>query len=67
MHYTYTPVTLECNHCAARVFHPRWARVEPGRYIPLCWICFDAIDLDFTAAAAILEALAIVRRSAVAL
>jgi hypothetical protein len=67
----YTPpvrfTTLPCPHCAARVYHPRWARIEHNRYECLCWPCYDALDQNFTVDCCIAEARAIVRRSAVML
>jgi hypothetical protein len=64
--YRYTPTFLECRHCAALTGWPRWARIEHLHYAPFCWLCFDALDQDFTIAAAIHQASAIVRGSAVA-
>ncbi len=56
---------LPCARCAAWIHWPRWARVSPNRYQCLCWPCFDAIDLDFTPAAAIEAARAIVCRAGI--
>lgn len=56
----YFPTTLQCRHCAARTTWPRWAKIDIGRYEPLCWICFDLIDDSFTPEAAIRQACGIV-------
>ena len=60
MYYTYAPTYLACRHCGAHTLWPRWARVEPGRYTPLCWPCMAALDQSFTAEQAIYHALIIV-------
>jgi len=54
MHYLFG--TLACRHCAALTGWPRWAKVEPGRYTPLCWSCYERLDQTFTAARAIHQA-----------
>jgi len=59
----FTP--LPCARCAVWIHWPRWARVDPHHYQVLCWLCYDTIDQGFTPAAAIAEASAIVRGSAV--
>lgn len=59
-----TPVrfsTLPCARCAARVYHPRWARIGYLHYQALCWSCFATLDLNFTADRCISQARAIVR------
>lgn len=62
---TLTPRFLICEACDELTHWPRWIRYEPHDYRPLCWGCFFNRCGDFTAAAAIGQACAIVR-SAVA-
>lgn len=48
-----------CAHCNTPCW-PRWTRTEPGEYIGLCQVCRQAVEWDFTAENAILEALIII-------